>query len=118
MSTDPLLQLTTMTSAADRMFPALKAEQIERAASHGHVHQVRDGEILAEEGDKNAPLFMIKTGHAEIVRPPGTDEKVVASLGPGQFTGESSMLSGRPRLVRVRMRQAGEVIEIKRDQLL
>src|SRR6266852_4603826 len=107
-----------MTPGAERIFPTLKPEQIGRAAAHGHVRQVRDGEILVEAGQRNVPFFIVKTGHVEIVRPPGTDEHVVALLGPGQFTGETSMLSGRPVLVRLRMRKAGELIELEREQLL
>ena len=36
----------------------------------------------------------------------------------GQFTGEASLLAGRPGLFRLRVAEAGEVIEIDRDQLL
>jgi len=42
----------------------------------------------------------------------------VAPLGPGQFTGETSMLAGRRGLVRIRVSEAGVVIELERDQLL
>ena len=115
---DPPIQLRTMTPGAERMFPTLKPEQIDRAAAHGHVRQVRGGEILVEAGARNVPFFIVKTGHVAIIRPPGTDEHIVASLGPGQFTGETSMLSGRPVLVRLRMRKAGELIELEREQLL
>src|SRR5205814_505847 len=37
---------------------------------------------------------------------------------PGQFTGEMSVLSGRRGLVRIRALEAGEVVEVDRDQLL
>src|SRR5260370_34947543 len=118
VETDPPFQSITIAPAAQRMFPTLNPEQIERAAAHGHVRQVQDGEVLVEAGEKNAPLFIVKAGHLAIVRSPGTDEHLVALLGPGQFTGETSMLSGRPRLARVRVREAGELIELERDQLL
>ena len=38
--------------------------------------------------------------------------------GPGQFTGEVNMLSGRRALVRSRATEAGEVIELDREHLL
>jgi thioredoxin reductase (NADPH) len=107
-----------MASAAERMFPTLKREQIERAAAHGHIRTVQDGEILVEAGMPNTRFFIIRTGQLEIVRPPGTDERVVVSLGPGQFTGETSMLAGRRAMVRIRVNKAGELIELERDQLL
>lgn len=63
-------------------------------------------------------MFVVKTGQVEVVQPSGASEKPVALFLPGQFTGEISILSGRPILVRVRAKEAGEVIEIDRDHLL
>src|SRR5438876_4732120 len=114
--THPPIQSTT--SARERMFPALNPEQIQRAGAHGHVRRVQGGEILVEAGLQNTRFFIVKTGQLEIVRPPGTDERFVAPLGPGQFTGETSMLAGRRGLVRIRVSEAGVVIELERDQLL
>src|SRR5437660_10856799 len=107
-----------MSAPAERIFPTLTSEQIERAAAHGHVRSVHDHEVLVEAGAKNTRFFIVRTGRLVIVRPPGTDEHRVASVGPGQFTGETSMLAGRPALVRIRVTEAGELIELERDQLL
>src|SRR2546425_7802225 len=95
----PPLQLTTIASAAERMFPTLQPEQMERAAAHGHVRRGQDGEVLVEAGATNARFFIIKTAHVETVRPPATDEDVVPLLGPGQSTSEASTVSGLPALV-------------------
>jgi len=114
----PPIQLMSMTSAAERMFPTLKPEQVERVAVHGYLRQVQAGQVLVEAGQPNTRFFIVKTGQLEIVRPPGTDEQLVASLGPGQFTGETSVLAGRKALVRIRVSEAGELIEFEREQLL
>ncbi len=107
-----------MTSVDERMFPTLTPEQIERATAHGRIRTVRDGEILIEAGTRYTDFFIVKTGRLDIVRPPGTDEHLVASLGPGQFTGETSLLAGRRILVRIRASEASEVIDLEREQLL
>jgi thioredoxin reductase (NADPH) len=114
----PPIQLTSMVSAAERMFPTLTPEQIVRAAAHGHVLTVQRDEILVEAGMKNTRLFIVKTGRLEIVRPLGTEGNFVASLGPGQFTGETSMLAGRRAMVRIRVSEEGELVEIEHDQLM
>src|SRR6266446_3520220 len=116
--TVPPIQVTSMASAAERMFPTLKPEQIERAAAHGQTRVVPQGEILVEAGTPNTRFFIIKSGLLEIVRPPGTDEHLVATLGRGQFTGETSMLAGRRAIVRIRTGQKTELIELDREQLL
>src|SRR5262249_58334376 len=54
----------------------------------------------------------------EIVRPSATGDVLVAVHAAGQFTGEVNMLSGRPALLRARVSEAGEVIELNHDRML
>jgi thioredoxin reductase (NADPH) len=109
---------STLTSGVERTFPTLTPEQVERIAAHGRVRQIRAGEVLVQPGDQIVPFFVITTGGIEIVRPSSANETLVALYGPGQFTGEVNMLSGRPALLQVRASEAGEVIEVDREQLL
>src|SRR5689334_18719644 len=102
----------------DRMFPTLTPEQIARIAAHGKVRPVRRGEVLVEAGDQNVPFFVIASGAVEIVRPSGDSETLVVLHEPGQFTGEVNMLSGRRSLVRARVTEPGEVIELDHDHLM
>ena len=100
------------------MFPTLTPAQVERIAAHGHVRQMRSGEVLVEAGEQIVPFFVVTAGRVEIVRPSSTNETLIAVYGPGQFTGEVNMLSGRPALLRVRASEPGEVIELDREHLL
>jgi thioredoxin reductase (NADPH) len=108
----------TQSSGMERMFPTLTPAQIERIAAHGRVRPIRPGEVLIEAGDQIVPFFVVTRGQVEVVRPSGTTETLVAIHGPGQFTGEVNMLSGRPALLRTRVRESGEVIELDRERLL
>ncbi|MFI5294993.1 MAG: FAD-dependent oxidoreductase [Thermodesulfovibrionales bacterium] len=116
--TDAYPPLKSPLSSTASVFPTLKPAQIERLAAQGRVRKVQPGEVLVEAGEKGAPLFVIMTAQVEVVQPSGSVEKPVALFLPGQFTGEISILSGRPILVRVRAKEAGEVIEIDREHLL
>ena len=102
----------------ERIFPTLTPAQIERIAVHGHVRPIRAGEVLFEAGEQFVPFFVVTAGRLEIVLPSGTTETLIAVHGPGQFTGEVNMLSGRPALVRSRASEPGEVIELDREHLL
>jgi CRP-like cAMP-binding protein len=75
---DAPIQLTSMSSAFDRMFPTLKPVQIERAAAHGRRRSIQAGEVLVEAGTPNTRVFFVTRGHPEIVRQPGTDEQIDA----------------------------------------
>ena len=105
---------------AEQMFPTLTPAQIARVARHGRLRQVGPGETLFEVGQTAVPFFVITKGHVEIVRPADTIETVIVVHGPGEFTGEVNMLSGRRAVVRARatVTDAGEVIELDHEQLL
>jgi thioredoxin reductase (NADPH) len=61
---------------------------------------------------------VVTAGEVEIIRPSGTAETLLAVHGPGQFTGEVNLLSGRRALVRARATKAGEVIEVDHEHIL
>jgi len=105
-------------SRASLLFPTLTAAQIARIEAHGAKRRVRPGEVLFEPGVHVAPFFVVTAGEIEIVRPSGDAETMVAVQGPGAFTGEANLLHGRPSFMRARANQAGEVIELTREQLL
>jgi len=108
----------TLSSGVERMFPTLTPAQVKRIAAHGKQRSIRSGEVLIEAGARVVPFFVVTAGRIEVVRPSGDTATLVAVHGPGQFTGEVNMLSGRPALVRSRASEAGEVIELDREQLL
>jgi len=101
----------------EQIFPTLKQWQIERVAAHGRVRRAERGEVLAEVGDPHIHIFVVHSGEIEIIQP-GDTESVVAVFRPGQFTGEMSMISGRRAILRVRMKEAGDVIELDREHLM
>jgi thioredoxin reductase (NADPH) len=117
--TDQTLPLAlTLPSGIERMFPTLTPAQVERIAAHGRVRSIQAGEVLVEPGQQIVPFFVVMAGQIEIVRPSGTAETLVVVYESGQFTGEVNMLSGRPAMLRVRVRESGEVIEVDREHLL
>jgi thioredoxin reductase (NADPH) len=111
---------TPLTSAPDAaaMFPKLSSAQITRIASHGVIRSVTRDEVLVEAGETDVPFFVVTAGGIEIVRPSSLGDLVIAVHRPGQFTGEVSMLLGRPAMMRVRVSESGEVVQLTRDQML
>jgi thioredoxin reductase (NADPH) len=96
----------------------LDAAQVTRIAAHGHVRRIERGDILFEQGQHDIPFFVVNAGRIDIVQPSEAGEALVTAHGPGQFTGEVNMLSGRRSLVRGRAGETGEVVELSREQLL
>ena len=75
--------------------------------------------MLFKAGDLVVPFLVIRTGRIEIVQPTACGgETPIVVHGPGQFTGEANMLSGRRSLVHGRAAEPSELIELTREQLL
>jgi thioredoxin reductase (NADPH) len=110
--------LPVLSSRLDQIFPKLTPAQVARIRPHGRVRQVREGEVLVEEGDTIVPFFVVTAGRIQIVRPAGGSETLIVAHGPGEFTGEANMISGRRALFRARAIEPGEVIEMGREQLV
>jgi len=114
MSTFPL---PSALDAASQAFPVLKAIQIARLRAGSTLRRVEPGEILFQPGDTGVPFFVLLSGAMEIVQPGLSGETPVAAHGPGEFTGEITMISGQRCLVRGRVTAPGEFIEISGEGL-
>jgi thioredoxin reductase (NADPH) len=102
----------------DHVFPKLTGAQIARIAAHGARRAVAPGEVLVDAGDQVVPFLVVTAGAIEVVRIAGDTETLVAVHGPGQFSGEINMISGRRALFRVRGREASDVVVLDRAQLV
>ncbi len=103
--------------ARTQAFPILTPAQIARIRPHGKVREVKPGEILFEPGDTRMPFFVLLSGSMEIVQPSFSDEREIVKHGPGEFTGEMTMISGQRCLVRGRVTEPGEFLEISSEGL-
>jgi len=114
MSTWPV---SSVLDARTQAFPTLTEGQIARLRPGGKLRQVQPGEILFQPDDTGVPFFVLLSGSMEIVQPGLSGERQVATHGPGEFTGEMTMMSGQRCLVRGRVTEAGEFLEIAGDGL-
>ena len=111
------LPIPSPLDARTQTFPVLMEPQINRVRSSGKLRQVKNGEILFAPGDTNVPFFVVLSGRIEIVQSDLAGEHLIATLGPGEFTGEMTMISGRRYLVLGRVTEAGELLELSEDGL-
>jgi thioredoxin reductase (NADPH) len=104
-------------SAPDEMFPALTARQQARVLAHGRSRKVRSGETIVEPNAQGIKFFVVVAGRLELLLLSDNKEEVIALCGPGMFTGELNVLSGRRGLVQIRASEPSELIEIEREPL-
>ena len=103
--------------ASTQAFPVLTTAQIARLRPGGKSRKVEPNEILFQPDDTQVPFFVLLSGSMEIVQPNLTGERPIAKHGPGEFTGEITMISGQRSLVRGRVTVGGEFLEISGEGL-
>ena len=95
-----------------QVFPVLTEAQINRIRPFASLRHVNDGDVLFRADDSDAPFFILLSGSMEIVQPDMNGERLVANHGPGEFTGEMTMITGHRSLVCGRMTSVGDVLEM------
>jgi thioredoxin reductase (NADPH) len=117
MSAESIAQTPLRGSSPDEMFPVLTPAQQARVLAHGTARKVMAGETLVELNQQPTKIFVVVQGRLELFQLNDQKKEIVAVCGPGMFTGELNVLSGRRGLVSIRATEAGELIEIEREAL-
>src|SRR5262245_11365554 len=118
MSTSPPQPRSAFGSREEHLFPKLTEGQVARVAQHGRRRPITRGEVLVDVGDKTVPFFVVASGEIHVLQVTPEGERFIVSHGPGNFSGEANLISGRPSVSRLRVIEPGEVIELTREQLL
>ena len=86
---DPKLALLGRVS----LFSGLDADELAAVAGCMREIDVATGTVVIEEGEEGGEFFIVSTGALEI-RSKG---RLLAELGPGEFTGEMALMFGGRR---------------------
>lgn len=93
-------------------FPTLTDAEMACLEERGEVRRFRDGETLFEVGEKNYSFFAIRSGSVAIIETSSGIPRDVVTHGPGSFTGDVDVLTGRPAVVSAVARGECEAVEI------
>jgi thioredoxin reductase (NADPH) len=99
-----------------QMFPAFSDTQLARVKAFGMETTFEDGAILFDQGDRDAPFYVVLEGKLEIVHPRGALEDLITVHGEREFTGEVNMIADQPALVRGRAKGRLRVIRIEHER--
>jgi CRP-like cAMP-binding protein len=75
------------------LFSTLTADELAAVGGRFEERQVRAGNHITTEGASGYTFFVIESGTVEVQR----DGSVLNTLGPGDFFGETAILSGERR---------------------
>jgi signal transduction histidine kinase len=97
------------------LFPKLSDDELERLKTRGRELRLNPGDVLFQEGDPVYQFYVVLEGQVRVTKRMGTGEKLLALHDAGEFTGEISMVMGKPASATGRAITACRVLEIDPD---
>ena len=103
---------------ATALFGDLSEEELLAVVRGLRLHLHGPGDVLVTEGERGQSVFILASGGAKVfVRSPSGRNFPVAELREGEFFGEISSLSGRPRSATITASARCELLELDRPTL-
>ena len=97
-------------------FPRLTSSELALVKPFATPCDYADGETIFRVGQADIDLYIVESGQVEI-RNPTDGDHVIVTHGPGQFSGDIDLLTGRPVLVTAVAQGASRVWRIPNSQL-
>ncbi|HAJ12249.1 MAG: Crp/Fnr family transcriptional regulator [Hydrogenophaga sp.] len=97
------------------LFSTLTQAQAELVAEAVIKRRFKRGETIVEQGKKSNFLAIVLTGHARVVTQDGRGREVIlATLNPGDYLGEMSLIDDQPHSATVRAEVQTDVLILGR----
>jgi CRP/FNR family cyclic AMP-dependent transcriptional regulator len=90
-------ELTTELLSKTRLFAGVDGDGLARIGDRITELDVAGDRVIARQGEIGTGFFIIASGSVRVVR----DGETLATLAPGDFFGELSVLDGKPRNAQV-----------------
>src|SRR5438128_1129591 len=74
--------------------------------------EFKRGDVLFNEGEVGKEMYVIQTGKVNITKKVRDTEKILATLGAGEFLGEMAILNNKPRSAGAVMADDGKLLVI------
>jgi len=97
------------------LFSSFEREALVEIVASTELRAYDEGDIIVTEGEPGSSLFLIVGGTVKVfTRSDDGGNLKLAELGPGDFFGEVSLLSGKPRTATITARTKVTAIELDR----
>lgn len=80
------------------LFPKLSEADLQQLIDQGQKREFTDGEVLFAQGDPTYPFYIVLTGEVRVFKAVAGERQLLTVHGPGEFTGDLTMIAGSPAL--------------------
>jgi cAMP-dependent protein kinase regulator len=99
-----------------KLFPDLAPEEFRRIVDKLVLQHYEEDTMVVQEGDPGDSMFIIAHGEVRVLTRDAWDREVVlANLREGDFFGEVSLLTGKPRTATIITNVESDLLELKRE---
>lgn len=102
------------------LFEILGDVEREAIVKEMEVESHDEGSVIISEGDPGTSMYLIASGEVKVYTrssAPGGGSLYLARLGEGDFFGEVSVLTGKPRTATITASQRTELLRLDKDKL-
>jgi tetratricopeptide (TPR) repeat protein len=113
-----MTQETRILGAKDLLFNELNKDEYLRLIDKMEIRIYQPGDMIVKEGDPGDSMFIICSGEVRVMtRDKSGKEVELAVLGEGDFFGEVSLLTGKPRTATILSKANTELLELNSRSL-
>lgn len=94
------------------LFPKLSEADLETIAEQGKEQSFDAGTVLFSQGDLTFPFYIVLQGEVRVTKQTGGETHLLTVHGPGEFTGDLSMVSGNPAMATATAASDCRVLEL------
>ena len=100
-------------------FTLFEKDELTEILSEGvELREFQMDEIIIQEGDEGSTMYTIVEGRVKVfTQGPGGKEIVLAEMGPGDFFGEGSLLTAKPRTATIQAIEYSELLELSKAKM-
>ena len=99
------------------IFAPLADDEITQLAKASSRRVFAPGEAIVRKGQEGGSMFVIIRGSVKVQLPEGSGARTINQLGPNDFFGEMSLLTGEPRTANVIADEETHVMQIRKSAI-
>ncbi len=118
-ATEPAQPVFKQSVPKSPLFEVLSDEERAALVKEMELEQHDEGSVIISEGEPGTSMYIVTSGEVKVyTRGTGSGGSVyLAKLGEGEFFGEVSVLTGKPRTATITASQRTELLRLDKEKL-